>query len=232
MEQFSEDQEIVLEIIKAWFAENDAAYLAKEDIVVVWGHPNGDIQNTGWIKYKTAELVNIIRSTKVPVGIMRYCTLDMLRAACQEEGRTYICGVDVGGEVKPEYFNYRRYKGSICETAEHHIAIYLVAELQAQSENVIWSDLAYMFEQALKYCKVSKPNVRNRNSFLRYAIAKTDYVERRATKSYNGRYVQRENGKLKQYTCIKLPYRSGLKKDWTKQQQRSIILRAVAGLKK
>jgi len=232
MEQFSEDQEIALEIVKSWLDEKDAAYLAKEDIVVVWGHPDGDIQKTGWIKYKASELVNIIRSTKVPVGIMKYCTTDILRAACQEEGRTYICGVDVGSEVKPEYFNYRKYKGSICETPEHHIAIYLLAELQAQSENIIWSDLAYLFEQALKHCKISKPNVRNRNSFLRYAIAKTDFVERRATKDYNGRYVQREDGKIKQYTCIKLPYRSGLKKDWSKPKMRSIILRAVAGLTK
>lgn len=228
---FSEDQEIVLEIIKDWLEENDASYLAKEDLIVHWGNPNGDIQKQDWIKYKSTELLNIIRSTKIPVGIMKHCTVDMLRAACQEEGRTFICGVDVGGEVRPEYFNYRRFKGAVTETVEHHIAIYLLAELQAVNENVLWSDLSFIFEQALKYCKVSIPSAPNRNKFLRYGIEKTDFTERRATKHFNGRYTTRIEGKLIQYTCIKLDHRSGVK-EWTKDEMRRIILRAVNGIKK
>jgi len=230
--EFSEDQLIVLEIIKGWLDENDAAYLAKEDIVVHWGNPTGDIQQQGWVKYRCSEIANIIRATLVPVGVMRHCTTDMLKAACQEEERTYICGVEVTGDVKSQYFNYTKYRNPKAETVEHEIAVHLVAELHALSENIIWKDLVYIFEQALKYCKVDVPNAQNRNNFLRYGIAKTDFVERRANKSYNGRYVQKENGKIVQYTCLKLPYRSGLKRDWTKSQMRNIILRAVKGLRK
>jgi len=229
---FSEDQEIVLEIIKAWLEENDANYLAKEDIVVYWGNPTGDIQRQDWAKYKCSEIVNIIRATKVPVGVMKHCTNDMFKAACQEEERTYTCGVEVNGDVKPEFFNYFRYRNPLAETVEHKIAVHLAAELQGLSQNIIWKDLVYLFEQALKYCNVEIPNVRNRNNFLRYGLAKTEFVERRASKDYNGRYVQKENGKIVQYTCIKLPYRSGLKRDWSKDDMRNIILKAVKGIKK
>lgn len=230
--EFSNDQEIVLDIIKQWLEENDVSYLAKEDIAVYWGNPTGDIQRQDWVKYKCPEIVNIIRATKVPVGVMKHCTTDMFKAACQEEGRTYICGVEINGDVKPEYFNYLRYRNPLSETIEHKIAVHLLAELQGLSENIIWKDLAFLFEQALKYCKVEIPNVISRNKFLRYGIAKTDFIERRASKNYNGRYVQKESGKIVQYTCIKLPYRSGLKKDWDKPTMRNIILKAVKGIKK
>jgi hypothetical protein len=228
---FSEDQEIVLEIIKNWLEENDASYLAKEDIVVHWGNPTGDITKEDWVKYKTSELVGIIKATKVPVGIMKYCTNDVLRAACQEEGRTFICGVEVRGNVKPEYFNYFKKSALINETAEHKIATGLLIELQAINENILWADLSYIFEQALKYCKIKIPSAIHRNNFLRYAIEKTDFVERRATKNFNGRYTTTVNGKLVQYTCIKLENRSGIKV-WTKPEMRSIILKAVNGIKK
>lgn len=230
--EFSEDQLIVLEIIKGWLDENDAAYLAKEDIVVHWGNPTGDIQRQDWVKYKCSEIVNIIRATQVPVGVMKHCTTDMFKAACQEEERTYICGVEIAGDVKPEYFNYTRYRSPKAETVEHKIAVHLIAELHALSENIIWKDLVFLFEQALKYCGVEIPNQLNRNKFLRYGIAKTDFVERRANKDYNGRYVQKENGKIVQYTCIKLPYRSGLKRVWSKTEMRKIILKAVNGIKR
>ena len=229
---FSEDQELVLTILKEWLGEKDASFLAKENMVVYWGNPTGDIQVQDWIKLKASEAANIVKATRVPVGIMKYCTEDMLKAACQEEGRTYIAGVDCRGEVKKEFFNFRRFSGPRSETPHHVIAVHLIAELHALGKNILWRDVTYLYEQALKYLKLDIPAARNRNVFLRYAIAKTDFRERKNTKDFNGRYVQRRNGKCVQFTCIKLDYVSGVKEDWTRPEMRELILKAIDGIKK
>ena len=36
MSEFTEDQEVVLDIIKEWLKEQDAAFLAKEEQIVFW----------------------------------------------------------------------------------------------------------------------------------------------------------------------------------------------------
>jgi len=229
--EFSPDQEIVLDIIKSWLDENDAAYLAKEDLVVYWGNPTGDIKKKDWIKWRVAEIVNIIKSTKVPVGVMKHCTPDMFKAACQEEGRTYICGVEVHGEVKPEYFNYNRFKAPTNETVEHRIAVFLLSELQTVDQNILWSQVVYLFEQALKYCKVPLSNAIQRNKFLRYGVSKTDFKERRATGGKNNRYtVRKKGGGHIQYTCIKLDHRSGIY-ELSKDEMRKVIIGAVESIK-
>lgn len=228
---FSQDEEIVLEILKDWLEENDAAFLAKDDIVVYWGNPTGDIQKQDWVKLKVVEAVNIVKATKVPVGLMKYCSADMLKAACQEEGRTYICGVEVHGHVNPEYFNYNKYTAPKAESLEHRVAVFILAELQGIDQNILWSQVAYIFEQTLKYIKRPVPNALQRNKFIRYGVSKTNFVERRAAGGKNNRYtVRKKGGGHIQYTCIKLDHRSGIY-DLSKQEMRELIKRAVAKLK-
>lgn len=229
---FTEDQEIVLDIIKEWLREYDANFIAREEQIVFWGPIDGNIRKQGWNKLKLKEAVSVVRSTKVPVGLMKHCTEDAVRAAAQEEGRAFIAGVTVIGEVAPEYFNFHTNKRSVCETVEHKIAQYIIAELEALDENVMWRDLAYIYEQALKYCGLQVPTSHARNGFLRYALQNSTFVEKRNNKSYNGRYVYRENGKLIQAICIKLPHKSKVKTDWTKDMMRGVILRAVKHLRK
>jgi hypothetical protein len=227
--EFNQDQEIVLDIIKSWLDDHDAAFLAKEELIVYWDAVDGDIRKKDWVKLKLKEAANIVRSTKVPVGIMKHCTEDMFRAAAQEEGRTYIAGCAILGEAAKGYFNYNQKSriGAISELPEHKLAISLISELEALQENILWTDLAYLYEQALKYCKLQVPNSIQRNKFIRYGLNGSEFVEKRNSKTYNGRYTFRENGKLRQVICIKLPHRQKVKEDWTKPLMREVVLRAV-----
>lgn len=231
MADFSDDQEIVLELLKDWLREKDAAFLAREELVVFWGPIDGNLRKQGWNKLKLKEAVSVVRSTKVPVGIMKHCTEDLMRAAAQEEARTYIAGVTVvGGAVSPEYFNYHSNKRSVCETIEHRIAVHLISELEALDQNIMWHHVAYLYEQALRYMGLTIPNSMQRNGFIRYGLNESPFIEKRNTKRYNGRYVIRENGKIRQLICIKLPHKSGIKDEWTKDEMRGVVLRAVKPL--
>ena len=233
MPDFNEDQEIVLSIIKEWLRDGDKSFLAREDLVVFWGPIDGNLKKQGWNKLKLKEAVSIIRATKVPVGLMKHCSEDLLRAAAQEEERTYICGVTViSGMVSPGYFNFHSQKRSCCEVIEHRIAIHLISELEALDQNIMWKDLAYLFEQALKYMGLQVPNSHQRNGFLRYGLQESNFKEKRNNKSYNGRYTFRENGKLRQVICIKLDHKSGVKENWTREEMRDVILRAVKPLQR
>lgn len=232
MSDFNEDQEIVLSIIKDWLREGDKALLAREELVVFWGPIDGNLRKQGWNKLKLKEVISIIRATKVPVGLMKHCTEDLLRAAAQEEDRTYICGVTVvSGMVSPGYFNFHSQRRSCCETIEHRIAIHLISELEALDQNVMWKDLSFLYEQALKYMGLEVPNSHQRNGLLRYGLQESNFEEKRNSKTYNNRYTYRENGKLKQAICIKLAHKSGLK-TWTKDEMREVILRAVKPLQR
>lgn len=231
MSHFTDDQEIVLEIIKQWLRNQDAAFLAREELVVFWGPIDGNLRKQGWNKLKLNEAVSVVRTTKVPVGVMKHCTADLMRAAAQEEGRAYIAGVTVvGGAVSPEYFNFHSNKRSVCETIEHRVAIHLICELEALDQNVMWHQVAYLYEQCLKYMKLEVPNCMQRNNFIRYGLQESAFIEKRNSKRYNGRYVIREGGKLRQLICIKLPHKSGIKEDWTKDEMRGIVLRSVQPL--
>ena len=150
MTDFNEDQEIVLSIIKEWLRDGDKSFLAREDLVVFWGPIDGNLKKQGWNKLKLKEAVSIIRATKVPVGLMKHCSEDLLRAAAQEEERTYICGVTViSGMVSPGYFNFHSQKRSCCEVIEHRIAIHLISELEALDQNIMWKDLRISLNRPL-----------------------------------------------------------------------------------
>jgi hypothetical protein len=97
--------------------------------------------------------------------------------------------------------------------------------------NVLWKDLSYIYEQALKKAGLNKPHKLQRNKYLRWGMNNTEFIEKRATKNHNGRYVQRVHGKIVQYTCIKLPTKSGVKLEWTKVEMREVITRALSALK-
>ena len=232
MSEFTEDQEVVLDIIKEWLREQDAAFLAKEEQVVFWGPLDGNIRKQGWNKLKLREAASIIRSTKVPVGIMKHCTEDMIRAAAQEESRTYVSGCNVHGMVSKQYFNFYTTNQAVFETMEHRCSVALITELEQLGENILWRDLSHMYTQALKYLGRPVPHAIAVNNLLRFGLKDSRFIEKRNTKTYNGRYVYREDGKLKQAICIKLPEKSGLKQDWTNDMKRDLIIRAVKHLRK
>lgn len=225
MVELTADQEFVLEVIKKWITTNEAAYLAKEDQLIFWGHVT--IHTAGWERLTCKQASNIIKSTEIPVGLMKYCTADMVVAAAQEVDRVFTCAVDIHGEVKKEFFNLRKKSAPKAETLEHRIAKILFIELLAMSENILWTDVTALYDAVLKKMGLKGTHAIGTNKILRYGLTGTPFIERRATKNFNGRLTLRENGKVVQFTAISLEGQSGIKKEWTGDERLNIINRVV-----
>lgn len=234
----SDDQELVLSIIKEWYEELDAAYLAIENQVVYWGPLNGNVRQQGWNKLKLSDALKIVRATRVPVGVMKLCTEELMIAAAQEEDRAYQQGVSTSANlVSKEFFNFAHHSGQeyrpAAEVLEHRIAIHLIAECQARDLNVRWLDLAEMFDMCSAELGRQRQTRVQRNKFLRYGLNDTAYELRQLTGGKNARYVWTdEHGKTWQLNCIKLPHISGCKIEWTPQEMRAIVKAAVKTLMK
>lgn len=233
MSEFNADQELVLDIMKQWLQEQDASFLAKEEQIVHWGPLEGNQMRMGWVKYKLREALNIIRTLRVPVGIMKYCTEDLLRAAAQEEGRAYICGVETySNHTSPDYFNFHKYGKATCITKHHEIAVGLIQQVRMYDENIKWLDLVYLYEQSCKYCGMPVPVATKRNGFLRYAITQTDFIERNLRGKVDKRYqIRYPDGKEIRLTCIKLDHKSGYKKEWSKEEMRNVVIQATKAVR-
>lgn len=105
---FEQDKELALETVKMWFREQDAAYLAKEDIVVHWNPFNTETKRGEWTKIRVRELCRIIKATRAGFAAMRFVKPEVILLAAQEEGRAYRQGVKSRSTVPPEYFNFER----------------------------------------------------------------------------------------------------------------------------
>ncbi|MBI0275439.1 hypothetical protein I6H07_06270 [Hafnia alvei] len=103
-----DDRQVALEIVKAWFRDMDAAFLAKEDVVVHWESFNDSTKKGEWIKERPGAVARIIKSTRANLNLMRYVTIDLVRTAAQELERMYVQGVNTKGVAPKEYFNYNR----------------------------------------------------------------------------------------------------------------------------
>lgn len=105
---YEDDKEIALETCKSWLIEQDAAYLAKENIVVYWQHFNPETKRGEWAKLRLPEACRIIKSTRAGLGAMRFIKPDLVMLAAQEIERAFKQGCTSRGTVPPEYFNFNR----------------------------------------------------------------------------------------------------------------------------
>jgi len=105
-----QDREIALEIIKMWLNENDAAYLAKENIIVYWQHFSPDSKKGEYVKLKPLEACRIIKATRAGFEAMKLIKTDLLLLAAQETERAYKQGIYSRSNAPSEYFNYCRSK--------------------------------------------------------------------------------------------------------------------------
>lgn len=105
---YAEDKAIALETVKQWFNENDAAYLAKEDVVIHWIDTNPDTKRGQWVKYTMPQAIRIIRATRAGFSAMRFIKRELVELAAQELGRAYKQAVKSRSTVPPEFFNLER----------------------------------------------------------------------------------------------------------------------------
>ena len=105
---FEEDKEIALETCKQWLEDNDAAYLAKEDVVVFWTHFNPESKRGEWTRYKMKEACRIIKATRAGFAAMRFIKPELIMMAAQETERAYKQSVKSRSTVPSEFFNLER----------------------------------------------------------------------------------------------------------------------------
>ena len=105
---FEEDKEIALETCKQWLEDNDAAYLAKEDVVVFWTHFNPESKRGEWTRYKMKEACRVIKATRAGFAAMRFIKPELVMLAAQETERAYKQAVKSRSTVPPEFFNLER----------------------------------------------------------------------------------------------------------------------------
>ena len=86
---FETEKEIALETCKMWLVDNDAAYLAKEDVIIFWTHFNPESKRGEWTRYKMKEACRIIKSTRAGFAAMRFIKPDLLMMAAADLGAAF-----------------------------------------------------------------------------------------------------------------------------------------------
>ncbi|AWN08610.1 hypothetical protein HOT32_gp27 [Erwinia phage Faunus] len=105
---FEQDKEIALETCKQWLEDNDAAYLAKEDVIIFWTHFNPESKRGEWSRYKMKEACRVIKATRAGFAAMRFIKPELLMMAAQETERAYKQAVKSRSTVPDEFFNLER----------------------------------------------------------------------------------------------------------------------------
>lgn len=165
---FEQDKEIALETCKQWLNEQEAAYLAKENVVVYWQHYNPESKRGEWVKLKLQEACRIIKATRAGFAAMRFIKPELLLLAAQETERAYKQGVKSRSTVPDEYFNLER--------AGHFnnfemLTLCLLQELIGRGWNIEAVLLGKVMESLFLQKGFAKPNRTLRWKLLR-AVAK------------------------------------------------------------
>ena len=192
------DEEVVVELIKEWFEQQDAALLAKENQIVFW-------ENNAWVIWTMREAVSIFKAIKIPFGLMKVCDDNAVRVAALELNRSYIAGVNSRTAVTPQYFNFHRdvvklgtdygdYKDEIVKRA--------IDLFELMSVNIKITDIAKVLDYAMNYLEQPALSSQERNALIRKHIVGTQFKERNG----NSRYLH--EGKM--HVVLRHSKRSGL----------------------
>lgn len=207
----NDDLEIVLSLCKEYINEYDMFYVAKDDKIYHWGSED-TISRKGWVVHSPREVINIIKSTRIPFGLMKHLTNEVLLGAFQEEARTYIQACDTFGVTPKGFFNFNTMAGEGGKTSiETIICNSILIELEDVDQNIKWVEVTRLFGDVVKHFGIKYCGVQDRNKFLRKALENSTFEERSLRRGVNGRYYYfcKDQNKYMQLTCIKLPHRSG-----------------------
>ncbi|WJM94040.1 hypothetical protein QDY63_14585 [Pseudomonas brenneri] len=175
------DQEVVVELLKTWMEKHDIALLAKENQIVFW-------ENEAWVMWTMKEAVNIFKATLIPFGLMKICDDNAVRIAALELNRSYIAGVNSPTVIQPQYFNLHRNAvklGNDFGCYKEEIVRNLISHCESRRVNILLTDLGRILDFAMSYLEQPKLSSQERNDLIRKAIVGTQYKER----NYNSRYL-------------------------------------------
>lgn len=175
------DQEVVVELIKSWMEKHESALLAKENQIVFW-------ENEAWVVWTMKEAVNIFKATLIPFGLMKICDDNAVRIAALELNRSYIAGVNSKTVIQPQYFNFHRNAvklGNDFGNYKEEIVRNLISHCESGQVNIKLTDLGRILDFAMSYLEQPKLSSQERNELIRKAIVGTQYKER----NYNSRFL-------------------------------------------
>lgn len=196
----TDEQTIVLEMVKDWLETNDVNVLAAEQVVVQWSSVDGSTANLGWLKTPLKEIVSILKGTTIPMQLMKHMNIDMLMGAAQESERIYERGVTVYGECLPQFLNYAERR----KLSAHELLIKEVIKLSLETKTNVDGVCVYnAIDKAMAKSNIDLPTsvARNRiiDSFKNELHFKHRYGANRL------QLTKRVNEKQKKFTCIQIP---------------------------
>lgn len=100
-----------IDLASAWLSKKNAAYLAKENVIVYYDTTTGRKSDYQWITHTLVEVVRIIRATLMNPDDSDKLQSKHLIAACQELDRVFEFGIKAKHDTKPEIFNYLKESG-------------------------------------------------------------------------------------------------------------------------
>ena len=175
------DQEVVVELLKKWMEQHDSALLAKENQIVFW-------ENEAWVVWTMKEAVNIFKATLIPFGLMKICDDNAVRIAALELNRSYIAGVNSKTVIQPQYFNFHRSAvklGNDFGNYKEEVVSRVIELFESMQVNVKLTDLGYILDYAMGYLEQPKLSSQERNEYIRKLILNTQFKER----NYKSRYL-------------------------------------------
>jgi len=114
-----------IDLASEWLSKRDAAYLAKENVIVYYASATGRKQDYQWITHTLVEVVRIIRATLMnPDDSDKKLQSKHIVAACQELDRVFEFAIKNKHDTKPEIFNYLKESGESMGDA----LVYLLSE--------------------------------------------------------------------------------------------------------
>lgn len=192
------DEEVVVELIKEWFEKHDASLLAKENQIVFW-------ENDAWVIWSMRETVNIFKSTIIPFGLMKVCDDGAVRVAALELNRSYISGVNSRTAVLPQYFNFHRdcvKLGTDYGNYKDEIVKHIIDLFERMGVNVKLTCIGKLANYAMNYLELPALSSQERNALIRKHIVGTQFKERNG----NSRFLH--DGKM--HVVIRYGKASGL----------------------
>lgn len=175
------DQEVVVELLKSWMEKQNSALLAKENQIVFW-------ENEAWVIWTMKEAVNIFKATLIPFGLMKLCDDNAVRIAALELNRSYIAGVNSKTVIQPQYFNFHRNAvklGTDFSNYKEEVVGKLIELFESMMVNVKLTDIGCILDYAMGYLEQPKLSSQERNELIRKLIIDTQFKER----NYKSRYL-------------------------------------------
>lgn len=95
-----------LDAASQWLQQRDAAYLAKEDVIVYYESLTGRKSDFRWIRMSLSAVARIIKVTLLPADDDGFKSHHIL-TACQELDRVYEFGITSTKKLRKGIFNFR-----------------------------------------------------------------------------------------------------------------------------